>query len=113
MSTIKLNENEKTIDSWTLNYIPSFGGRYVGNLIITDKSVYFEADFSVELACNAVKSVEGGISFSREDIKSIKAVKKFWIFQRVEIELNDGTTHTFDRGVMSVRGIIDALGGEK
>ena len=33
--------DEKPIDEWTLNYLPSQGGRYTGKLAITDKNIYF------------------------------------------------------------------------
>ena len=113
MASITMMDDEKTIDTWTLNYLPSFGGRYLGDLIITDKNVYFEAEFTITWDCDAVKPTNGGLSFSREDITAIRHIKSWLIFQRVEVELTDGSTHTFDRGVMSVSGIIDALGGVK
>ena len=113
MSSIQLKDDEKKIDSWTLNYLPSFGGRYVGDLLITDQNVYFEADFSIEWTFDAVKPTEGGLSFSKENITAVRPKKSYWIFQRVEVELTDGTIHTFDRGAMSVAGIVEALGGEK
>lgn len=109
MSEIVIPDSEKVIDSWMLNYLPSFGGRYVGNLTITDASVYFEADFSINWSHDAVKQVVGGLSFAKSDIKSIECKKSWLIFQRVEIQLTDDSIHVFDRGIMSVKGIEDAL----
>ena len=40
--------DENVIDEWTLNYLPSEGGRYNGKLAITNKNIYFFAQFSVE-----------------------------------------------------------------
>ena len=109
MAEIKIPDSENVIDSWMLNYLPSFGGRYVGTLTITDKSVYFEADFSVEWSHDAVKSVVGGLSFAKEDIASIECMKSYLIFQRIEVTLTDESIHIFDRGIMSVKGIEEAL----
>jgi len=109
MSEIEIPENEKTIDSWTLNYLPADSGRYVGVLTITDLGVYFESNYSVQFTGDAVKEVVGGLSFAKSDITSFEAIKSYWIFQRVEITLTDKSIHTFDRGIMSTAKIMAAL----
>ena len=101
--------DEKPIDEWTLNYLPSQGGRYTGKLAITDKNIYFFAQFSIEFSGNAVQEAEGGICISKEQIQSVEAKKSMFIFQRVHVTLKDESIHIFDRGVMSVQGIIDAI----
>ena len=101
--------DENAIDEWTLNYLPSEGGRYNGKLAITNKNIYFFAQFSVEFNAHAVQSAEGGIRISKKDIQSVEAKKSMFIFQRVHVLLNDESIHIFDRGIMSVQGIVDAI----
>ena len=60
--------DEHVIDEWTLNYLPSEGGRYTGKLAITNKNIYFFAQFSIEFSGNAVQDAEGGIRISKEYI---------------------------------------------
>ena len=103
------DQDENLIDEWTLNYLPSEGGRYTGKLAITDKNMYFFAQFSIEFTGNAVQSAEGGIKISKENIQSVESKKSMFIFQRVHVTLSDESVHVFDRGVMSTKPIIDAI----
>jgi hypothetical protein len=100
---------ENLIDEWTLNYLPAEGGRYTGKLAITDKNIYFFAQFSIEFSGNAVQNAEGGIRIAKENVESVEGKKSMFIFQRVEVRLNDGSIHVFDRGIMSVKSIVDAM----
>ena len=109
MSDDNLMNGEPIIDQWTLNYLPSDGGRYVGKLVVTDQSVYFMAQFSVEFSGDAVQSAEGGIRIPKSAITKVEAKTKMWIFKRAHLHLSDGTVHVLDRGAMSVAPIIEAI----
>ena len=107
--TTPYETDENLIDEWTLNYLPSEGGRYTGKLAITNKNIYFFAQFSIEFSGKAVQNAQGGIRISKEYIQSVEAKKSMFIFQRVHVTLNDNSIHIFDRGIMSVQSIIDAI----
>jgi hypothetical protein len=109
MSDDNLMDGEEIIDEWTLNYLPSDGGRYVGKLVVTDQSVYFLAQFSVEFTGDAVQPAEGGIRIPKSAIARVEAKTKMWIFKRAHLHLSDGSVHVFDRGAMSVGPVIEAI----
>jgi len=107
--TTPYDQDENLIDEWTLNYLPSEGGRYTGKLAITDKNIYFFAEFSIEFSGNAVQTAEGGMKISKENIQSVESTKAMFIFKRVQVTLSDESVHVFDRGILSTKPILDAI----
>ncbi|MGF1533272.1 MAG: hypothetical protein ACFCUI_06185 [Bernardetiaceae bacterium] len=91
----------------TLYYIAPNGDRYNGQFIITEDLVRFEAQ--MHLASDGIKDVEGQITIRREDIASVVARSSYLIFKRLLIQCHDGSSYLFDRGVVSVRPILNLL----
>ena len=46
----QLQEGEKLMGSWTINYIAPGGGRYLGQLDVTDKNLYFDGKFDMSFS---------------------------------------------------------------
>lgn len=108
MTGIPIGPGERVIDKWTLNYHPPAGGRYLGELIVTERNVFFEADFDISI--EGVTAVTGGIKIPRDQIATVEQSTRFWFFKRVELTLGTGVVHVFERGVMSAAPIAAALG---
>ena len=109
-------EDESIIGEWTLNYIPPGGGRYTGNLAVTDKRILFDAKFDtsfsgiIEEAMFIKHGSEGYISVPKDRISKVEIVKK-GLQKNVVVTLDTGAEHTFNYGVMKVDKIAEAIGG--
>ena len=104
---MEFSTDEKLLETYILNYLPSEGGRYNGNLHITDKKVYFEG--KMHIGTGGVSDAEGGIQFQKSAIKSVEMFKAMWIFNRVRVKLIDNTEHIFDRGMMPVKKLVSLI----
>lgn len=104
---IPRQENEELIAHWTLHYYAYTGDRYNGELVLSNQRLYFDVAFHIKTT--SVKSVEGNITIAFEDIKKIEAIRNLHIFRRLRITLKSGSTFLFDRGVMPIQAIIDAI----
>jgi hypothetical protein len=108
-------EDESIIGEWTLNYLPPDGGRYTGNLAVTDKRVLFDARFDTSLNGIIEESMfvkhgsEGYISIPKDRISNVEIAKK-GLQKNVVVSLDNGQTHIFNYGVMKVDKIAAAIG---
>lgn len=104
---MELASDETLLQTYILNYLPAKGGRYNGNLHITDKTVYFEG--KVHIGSGGVSDASGGLYFQKSAIKSVEHFKAMWIFNRVRVKLIDNTEHVFDRGLMPVKKLVGLI----
>ena len=103
----QLQEGEKLMGSWTINYIAPGGGRYLGQLDVTDKNLYFDGKFDmsfsgiVQEALFVKTGSAGYLCIPKNMIKKLD-VKKSLLKKQVILTLTDDQVHTFDYGAMSV-----------
>jgi hypothetical protein len=113
MADFDLEAGEQVIDDWTLNYLPPDGGRYTGELVVTDRRLLFDAKFDTSLT-GAWKELiiftgsHGYLSIPKASIGSVE-VKSSLLKKQVLVTLDDGTVHTFDYGMLSVKNLAEAI----
>ena len=118
-------------DSWTVNYLPSDGGRLTGKIGVASDEVRFEAmyDSSTAEIVKSILGAVGGLAASgghgayirdtgaelsvvlpRADIASAEQVKK-GLMKRAVITMKDGSEFTFDYGMLSPKKLVAAING--
>jgi len=118
-------------DTWTINYLPSEGGRLTGKLQVGDNEVRFEAlyDSSNSEVVKGILGAAGSLAASgghvayirdsgsdlsivlpRAEIAGAEQVKK-GLMKRAVITMNDGSEFTFDYGMLSPKKLVSALNG--
>jgi len=103
----QMQDGEKKLGSWTINYIAPDGGRYLGQLDVTDKALYFDGKFDMSLKGIVEETLfvktgaSGYLYIPKNLIKNID-LKKTFLNKRVMITLENGQVHTFDYGAMSI-----------
>jgi hypothetical protein len=108
-----LEQGEREMGSWTLNYLPPAGGRYTGKLVVTDRRLLFDARFDTSVT-GALKELiifegsHGYIAIAKSAIKAVE-VRSGMMSKRVVVTLNDGSQHTFDYGMLSVKKLAEAI----
>ncbi len=116
-------------DTWTVNYLPTEGGRITGKITVGNDGVRFDALYDSSnkeiikgiFGAAAGLAATGGhvayihdsgtnleISLPRVDISSAAQVKK-GLMKRAVITMNDGTEFTFDYGMLSPKKLIAAV----
>ena len=116
--------------SWTVNYLPE-GGRLTGHLVVRDDEIVFRALYdssfktiakSIGLVAGSLAASGGHLTYLRDDgeeaevvipaesIDRAEAAKK-GLMKRAVVHLTDGSTATFEYGVLSVRKLVDAING--
>lgn len=114
--------------TWTINYLPH-DGRLTGKLHVRDDEVAFEALYdssfktiakNIGLAAGALAASGGHLTYLRDNgeeaevviptgsITEARAAKK-GLMKRVVIQLTDGSEHTFEYGMLSVKKLVDAV----
>ena len=114
--------------TWTINYLPA-DGRLTGKLHVRDDEVTFEALYdssfktiakNIGLAAGALAASGGHLTYLRDNgeeaevviptgsIAAARAAKK-GLMKRVVIQLTDGSEHTFEYGMLSVKKLVDAV----
>ena len=118
-------------DSWTVNYLPTDGGRFTGKIEVKPDDVRFDALYDSSNA-EIVKGILGaagsfaasgghaayvrdtGTEFSvvlpRTDIASAEQVKK-GLMKRAVIHMKDGSEFVFDYGMLSPKKLVAAVNG--
>ena len=130
MVDFSLQPDEKKLGNWTINYIPPTNGKYLGQLCITDKRVIFISQFDISGITKGLTGLAGAaaaasalglnqahvtyrenlinISIPRKDIKEVKSTSSF-LSKKVILVLKDGSEHTFDYGMLSVKKVLEVL----
>ena len=114
--------------TWTINYLHE-DGRLTGWLHVRDDEVTFEALYdssfrtvakNIGLAVGALAASGGHLAYLRDNgeeaevvfptgsIAGAHATKK-GLVKRVVIELTDGSEHTFEYGMLSVKNMVAAV----
>ena len=124
MKNIIQENGETLINSYTINCIPFGATPLLGKLYISDKALYYDAQYDMsvkgvldQVVTSAVaasghallvshKIVEqweskGFIHIPKSEIKSVTA-KKSLLKKKVIVELNDDQSIVFDYGMLSV-----------
>lgn len=114
MENVNLEQGEEKLGTWTLNYYPPGGGKYLGKLMVTNKRLLYNARFDTSLK-GALEEVlfykfgsEDFIVLPKERIKNVE-VKKSLLSKKVIVTLDNGKQHTFDYGVLSVDKLAEAV----
>lgn len=118
-------------DEWTINYLPTEGGRVTGKLVVGSDDVRFEAlyDSSNTTILKAVGMSLGSFAASgghavylrdegsdavlvipRSAITGATAAKK-GLTKRVVVSTADSGEFVFDYGMLSVKKIVAAING--
>lgn len=114
MAKPPLENGEQIIDSWTLNFMPTEGGRYTGDFYVTDKKVFYDAKFDMSFrgilkeAAFVQFGSEGHMTVPRDGIERVE-VKKSFFKKSIILHLKDGTELSFNYGMLSVDKIAAAL----
>lgn len=103
---MELDADEIQKGHWNINLLHQ-GARYNGNLVVTNKHVYY--DINHKIGGTGVHMADGLIKINRSEISIVDSFSKYWIFQRFKIQLKTGESYEFDRGVMSIKKIVSTL----
>ncbi len=114
MANFQCEANEKELGRWTTNFIPHGGGRYTGQLIVTDQRIVFHSQFDTSL-----KGVVGDLFFAGSDnheficipFDNIREVysKIRLLNKRVIIDTDNDQNFVIDNGMLPVQKIFDAI----
>ena len=111
---ISLQPGESKIDTWTLFYIPEYGGKYNGKLTITNRRLLYEPllDATLKGVLTGTRIVKYGdrgyFEIDKSEIRNLDVVKKF-LSKSCTLTLSDGSHHTFDYGAMSIDKVVSAI----
>jgi hypothetical protein len=131
MKDIITSNNESLIGTWTLNCIPFKGTKLLGKLHVTDKSLYFDAQFDSSLSgliSDVVTSAvaasghallvapeianqwkeKGYLQISKEAITKVSSKSSFFK-KTATITIKDDSEVVFDYGMLSVKKLVEAI----
>ncbi len=118
-------------DTWTVNYLPTDGGRITGKLTVGQSEVEFEGlyDSSNKEVLKGIFGAAAGFAASgghaaylhdtdteftiklpRSGIASAEQVKK-GLMKRAVVTMSDGAVFVFDYGMLSPKKLVAALNG--
>jgi len=125
-----LDSGENLLGKWTLNYIPSDGKRFLGNLKVTNKRLIFNAQYDVGAIAKAaaglvgaaavagalglnnawVKCEENLVSFAipKQSIRQVEP-KKSLFSKSVKLTLENDSVHVFHYGILSISKLVTAI----
>lgn len=111
---IEFQPGEAKIDTWTILYVPPGGGKFNGRLTVTNKRLLYDAKYDVSARGLVSEAMfikwgsEGFLEINKKDIMSIE-VKKEFLAKKAILTLSDGTTHTFNYGVLNIDKVAAAI----
>lgn len=113
---IELQPGETTLGSWTVFHEAEGSRPVTGNLIVTNSRVLFDPkmEHSSRQLRQVRQSMSGGwkannsLAIDRRDIAAVNAKKGFFS-KKVFVSSANGSTHVFNRGMMSIDPILAAL----
>ena len=109
-----MENDEKTIGTWTMIYETDKGGKFNGKLTVTTKRLLYDAKFDVsakgllEEALFVKWGSEDFIIIPKDRIAQVEVNKKFFA-KKVIITLDNGTKHTFNYGMLNVDSAAQAI----
>lgn len=114
MSKTSLQPGENAVASWTLFYTPPGGKKFNGKLTVTNQRLiyrtlydagYNPASYHVTFSKEDKDII---YSISKADISNVASHKSF-LANKVIVTLTDGTIHEFNRGMMGIDKLINAI----
>ena len=114
LDKIQLAPDERKLDTWTLLYMPPNGGKYNGKLMVTNKRLCYDAQFDVSAAGLLSEALfvkwgsEGYLEIPKQRITNVTTQKSFFA-KKVLLTVDDGTTHTFSYGMLSIDKVAEAI----
>lgn len=125
------SNSEKLLGSWTINCIPFGSTRTLGKLYVTDKNLYYEAQYDMSLegiveqvAVSAVTASghallvsgeickqwkdKGFMQIAKNDISEVQMSSSFFK-KKLTLILCDGQSVFFDYGMLSVKKLKSAI----
>jgi hypothetical protein len=115
LDEIQLRDGERAIDRWGILYHAPGGGKYNGKLLVTSQRLCYDpqldySSLSTVLAGEyLVKAEKGGhVEIPKDRIRNVE-VKKSLFAKRAILTLDDGSVHSFDRGMMSIDAVAAAI----
>ncbi|MCA9674229.1 MAG: hypothetical protein KC464_04225 [Myxococcales bacterium] len=114
MSGFELQPGEAELGTWTLNYVPPAGGRYLGKLAVTNQRLLFDAQFDTSLTgvlgeLFITSGSHGYLSIPKAKIEHTEVKRGF--FKKKVIVTVAGKDHVFDYGMLSVAKLASAIEG--
>ncbi len=118
-------------NEWTINFLPSDGGRVTGKLKLTDDELVFRGLFDssnaevvkgigLSLGAFAVSGghasyfhdtdTDFGFTLPRPDVAGAEMRKKGLMKQAV-VTMNDGSTFVFDYGMLNPKKLVAQING--
>lgn len=114
MKAIELLPGERRVGAWTLNYLPPTGGCYAGPLVVTDHRLLFQARFDASPGralkwLAPLRDTRGLVAIPRERVRRVERRGRF-PRRQLAVILDSGETHFFDRGLLGVDRLAEAIG---
>lgn len=119
----QISDNDR-IGNWTLNLLIP-GKRYLGKLVVARQGILFQVQEDIgavvdslvrTVASRAMGGGERWVSYAdgtmfipADKIASVKAVKKFFVINRVEVGLEGGSSIELDYGILGVGKLVEAI----
>jgi hypothetical protein len=104
-----LNAGEQKLGHWTLFYIPPDGGKYNGNLTVTNQRLLYDAKLDASLiGVLGNRAATGNLQIDKGDISNVDVQKSFFSKKAI-LTLSDGSKHTFDYGALNIDKCVAAI----
>ncbi len=113
MASFEMLPDEKELGRWTLNYIPASGGRFTGPLTVTNQRLLFDAQFNTSAPgalreLMVFKGTWGYVAIPKSRITKVD-VSSSLLKKKVVVTLDNGESHIFDYGMLSVEKLAEAV----
>src|SRR3546814_15400106 len=99
---IDLDPGETEIGTWTLFYLPPYGGRFNGKLTVTNRRLIYDASDDASLGGMLTNTAASGwLEIAKADIRDVEVTRNLFP-NRALLTLADGSFHTIDPGARSL-----------
>jgi hypothetical protein len=111
---IELQPGELAIDTWTILYQPSGGGKYNGKLTVTNRRLLYDAKFDISAKGLLSEALfvkwgsEGYLEINKQDITSVETEKSLFSKKAI-LTLADGSKHVFNYGALNIDKVVKAI----
>ena len=109
-----LQPAEQVIDTWIILYSPPGGGKYNGNLTVTNKRLIYDARYDVSAKGLLSEALflkwgsEGYLEINKSEIANV-AIEKSFFAKKAILTLSDGSKHTFNYGMLNIDKVVAAI----
>ena len=105
----ELKAGEQKLGHWTLFYIQPNGGKYNGNLTVTNQRLLYDAKLDASLmGVLGDRGASGHLQIEKSDIANVEVQKKL-LSKKPILTLSDGSKHTFDYGALNIDKCVAAI----